>query len=239
MALVGKIFGKAKRQGAEAGPVSESGVASAVAEPDFELANAEQFWRWFARNASQAARLNIELQSGGDPDALVRPLFNAVQRFDGRLSVLVGMNEMGGCELVISAETDIACFPAVTKLVAAAPHIPGWRVTAFKPRIEGTMELAVNGRKIGPGQIGYVSRPGAAGRLDLDIALPFLGDLDSGVQTQLILLLINSLVGEYDAAMRIGSIVTGMTESGTTPPGKPLSNLPSELDGLGVSATRH
>jgi hypothetical protein len=37
-------------------------------------------------------------------------------------------------ELIVSADGIWSAFPTVERLVAGAPPIPGWKITAFRPR---------------------------------------------------------------------------------------------------------
>lgn len=239
MALTGRIFGKAKRRGHTAMPVRDSG-GGALPEPEFEIGDAAAFWRWFAANADIAGALNRQLQDGGDPERLVRPLFNALQRYDGGLSVLVGMTDAGENELVLSADGVVASFPAVTRLAAAAPDIPGWRVTAFKPRIGGATQLSINGQTIGPDSVTYASENDALrGKINVEIVLPWLDDLNEDARMQIVFLLLDNLLGEYDVATAIGHIEVRMRGKDDKPAGKPLSQLPDEVDGLSARRPRH
>lgn len=240
MALIGKIFGKAKRRGAEAGPVKEKSQDGVLTEPAFAPNDVNAFWQWFAQNAERAGTLNRQLQDGGDPELLVRPLFNALQRYDGGLSLLVGKADTGENELVLSADGVVAGFPAVTRLAGAAPSIPGWRVTAFKPRIEGATQISINGQTIGPQSATYVAQHDVLrGKLNLDISLPWLGDITEEAQTQIVFLLLDNLLGEYDVATAIGHIEASMRGKAEAARGKPLTELPAEVDAMSSRRARH
>lgn len=242
MALVGKVFGKAKRRGAEAarGQEAPKGGTSSLTEPDFALANDAAFWNWFSENADAANRLNRALQKGGDPEELVRPLFNALQRYDGGLSLLVGSTDSGESELVISAEGIVASFPVVTRLVAAAPAISGWRITAFKPRMQGSTQISINGQTVGAETVTYVAETDRErSRMNIALTLPWLGNIPDDTQAQIAFLLLDNLLGEFDVATAISHIDVDMLAKGETPRGRRLTELPRDVDALSAHRARH
>ncbi len=44
-------------------------------------------------------------------------------------------SEPGQCELIITAERDRSLFPLVHTIVSEAPHLPGWKILALKPKL--------------------------------------------------------------------------------------------------------
>lgn len=245
MAFVGRLFGKSKRRGAPAEPISVTkssaqGEDDRFSESDFAIGDASAFWHWFGENAAAAGALNHKLQNGDNPEELLQPLFNALQRFDGGLSLLVGYTDSGDSELIISADGVSSRFPSVTRLVAAAPVIPGWRITAFKPRIDVSTNIEVNGRNVGTSTATFMSNFDSVRKhLNIEVTLPWLGPMPEDIQAQITFLLLDNLLGEFDVATLIGHVEVTMCAEGQMPSGKPLTLLPGEVDALTAQRPRH
>jgi len=89
--------------------------------------SSEEFWLWFQ---AHQADFNV-LTDTSDPfwDEAVSRL----KRLDQRLWFEVSGPDGSDREFVITAEGHAAAFPFVDAIVAAAPHIPGWRFISLKP----------------------------------------------------------------------------------------------------------
>jgi hypothetical protein len=99
-------------------------------------------------------------------------------------------------------------FPTVQRLVAAAPKIPGWKVTAFRPRADG-VTLEMNNIKLSASTMMVQIRDRGE---KLDIVVHLSGGLVADQQTkQAVYLLLDALLGEYDVETRVAGIdiVTG------------------------------
>jgi hypothetical protein len=86
------------------------------------------FWAWFA-DASASVHGPQDVDRAF-LDALERRLTGVDRRLDFEVGVRPASDEM---ELVVSAGGLDKVAPIVEALVAAAPDLPGWRVTAFRP----------------------------------------------------------------------------------------------------------
>ena len=88
--------------------------------------SSEEFWVWF-----QAHQADFDvLTDTSDPfwDEAVSRL----KRLDQRLWFEVSDPSGSDREFIITAEGHAAAFPLVDAIVAAAPHIPGWRFISLK-----------------------------------------------------------------------------------------------------------
>lgn len=94
------------------------------------MATSSEFWAWFREN--QAAFLNIQQAEETERQRLLNDLLAHLQQYSEGLYFEMGPKPGEKMELVISAEGIEKFFPAVETLVADAPEMEGWMVTAFK-----------------------------------------------------------------------------------------------------------
>jgi len=201
----------------------------AVESPNFERGDIEGFWRWFKANADALAALNNE----ADRDLkLVDLLFDAVVRYSEGLGILVGVDENGVNELILSADGVVSKIPAVLAFLRDAPAIPGWKFTPLKQRSPGTA-TGFGGLKRYPEQVFYIGEVWPDGdKIDISVALPHIPDVNETDQRFLTYLLLDNLLGEYDVATAIGGIEVRMLSPGEVASGRPLTELVNEVDNL-------
>lgn len=136
-------------------------------------------------------------------------------------------------ELVISAGGRRDLFPVVTKLVAAAPPMPGTKVIAFRPRkaIEG-FSTEVGTEKLAGGDLWFVSGedPGRKGMLGVDVFVKGMrSERDEGFKDAAFMML-EAAVGEYDLETKIGAIEFKPAPAKPELPLRPLKELPAVVD---------
>lgn len=86
------------------------------------------FWQLFAQRQSLLAGV----KSADHP--VYDELLTALQKIDPGL-YLEFCAEPGNCELIVTAEGERSLFAMVDALVAAAPVMPQWKITALKPKL--------------------------------------------------------------------------------------------------------
>lgn len=91
------------------------------------MSRTARFWSWFLANEQRYRDVDVP-----DKEQLLDELQTQLQTFDENLWFEVGGSPDGPRELVISAEGNLAAFPALRELCRAAPVIPGWNVVSFK-----------------------------------------------------------------------------------------------------------
>ncbi len=186
------------------------------------------FWRWF-----QAAEARVREVEGPEKDAILDDLATAVADFDEAISFEIGVDPEGGYELILTADGNVDAFPTVEGLVAAAPAIPDWKVTAFKPPRGFEFRLAYEGVEVDPQQcrfmpMGAESDPKLFG---VRIGFPGFNEEKSDIYQGLALLMLETGLGEVAAATRIQHL-----EVGEIPPGAdeeeyiPVVALPAYLE---------
>ncbi len=166
--------------------------------------SAEQaFWDWFAAHATEAATIRTAREPVADQ------LASALHRVDPQLTFAIGSHPGGGHELVISADGAKSAFPAVRRLVAAAPPVRGWRVTGFRPRggADSVIQLG-DGTQLGADSLRFRTVAERPRGQPLSIAVYVKGMKDPGNAALefAVYLFLDSLLGEYDVAMWLGEV---------------------------------
>jgi hypothetical protein len=183
------------------------------------------FWKWFTTNSSR-----FQIQGSIDED-LCDELGSRIQKIDRNLTFEIAPSDDGPFELVVSADGKKKTFPIVKAVVAAAPPLPAWKVTAFRQRTPlDSIELSFNGITLSPTTVFYVLIPDA-GKLDLLVIMP---DTDEEMLDHVIgagFLLLDAALGEYDVAMKLRTIeFENRSAIDASIPSRPLVELPSEFD---------
>jgi hypothetical protein len=158
----------------------------------------ERFWNWFIRNREELA----SIRNGQEP--ICADMSKQLKKVHSGLAWEFGI-EKGMMECIISADGIADVFPAVDALVADAPAIPGWRVTAFRPRKGGDLKVQMGDRVLATDDIYFVATR-AGEKLDLELLVDGLTPQnEKGIQ-HVSFLLMDAVVGEYDVVTRIGGI---------------------------------
>jgi hypothetical protein len=128
----------------------------------------ERFWRWFQKNSDRLFRFET------DQERVFEDLSGALRAVDRELTFEFGPIREGRRELVVSADGIRKSFPAVRRLVAAAPPLSRWIVTPFRPPASLDVVIQYAGVSLGPDDIWFTAEPDgekSAGFILLDNAL--------------------------------------------------------------------
>lgn len=189
----------------------------------------QTFWRWFQAHARQVATIH----SGKEP--IADELAQRLEEFQSGLSYEVsGPDKKGDRELVISADGIRERFPAVQRLVSAAPVIPGWRIVAFRQRHPESVKLG--DRVITPKDFWIRVSNRDDGRVDLTPFAQVTSEADQTELDQALFLMLDSVLGEYDTETYVAGLdpVEPLVGDGGTvaPDLRPLTDLPAIVDAL-------
>jgi hypothetical protein len=187
------------------------------------------FWTWFKDHRVQIAAL----KRADEPVA--NQIATELHKVDPRLIFELGIG-IEPKEFIVSADGNREVFPAVKRLVAAAPEVPGWKIIAFRPRKAPglTIELG-EGTKLGANDLFFMVLPTTKppAPLDIIVYVPGLGSGDKekdDALKQVGFLLLDATLGEYDTETRLGGIAfKSIAEK--PPSAKPLRDLPKLIDG--------
>lgn len=187
------------------------------------------FWQWLGANTT---RIQAGVREGGSGvmDEISEPFKESYPD----LTWEVTLSETGPWVFCISADGTRELFEQVRAAVAAAPHIPGWKIVAFRQR--GSLEATINmdGRELGYHDIWCAVEPvGTQARVTLYVRGLTMDAAEPMVYATLVLL--DNAVGEYDAVMKIIDLNTLPL---SIPPTKSdtffsLAELSAYLDRLG------
>lgn len=181
-----------------------------------------EFWTWFAANESRLR------DAGPDTGRVAQAFLLMLMRVDKALAFDLGPERDGRRELVVTACGDPLAFPAVVKLVAAAPPLERWTVTAFRQRrpARGFFVLRCGG-VVRLQQVRFAAEP-AGDRVDLDLFVPGCRRRFAEEYEAVGDLLLDIVLGEFDAMTRIGGVSVGPPRPGVE--SRPLSELPALVD---------
>jgi hypothetical protein len=187
-----------------------------------QIAAEATFWQWFRTHADKVATI----RSAKEP--IADELATELHKVDPGLTFEVGF---GGKRpiLIISADGVLKTFPAVKRLVDAAPRPLGnWLIVAFRPRKPeiSSIELG-NGRKVSMDGLRVVTAPRHDGKLDVVVYVSG-GPVDDSCK-QAVFLLLDSALGEYDVEMRLGAIE--MSDKPAPASARPFTDLAAIVDG--------
>lgn len=156
------------------------------------------FWKWFTQNQTRFD--NFELNQ----EVLLDELHAALDSYTKGLVFELGAKKDNARDFVISADGIEDLFPAVSKLVAVSPKLPGWRIIAFRPRMDNYSHftLEYGGRKFNPKEIWFHSQI-KNGLLDVIFYHPSYRDEDRNSIISGTYILLDMALGEYD-------VVTGI-----------------------------
>ncbi|MCC6485192.1 MAG: hypothetical protein IT209_10135 [Armatimonadetes bacterium] len=183
------------------------------------------FWDWFQENCS----LLGSVRTGQEP--VYAQLITQIRRVHEGLLCEFSVHSDQEAQMVISAGGDPDVFPAVERLVAVAPDIPGWKITAFRQRRSmDDVNLRIEDTAVKQTDLWYSSEP-HANLLGLNIYVRGLKDSNVDVLANAVFLFLDYTLGEYDATTRVKVL-----ELQSLPPSpgemglRPLSDLPGEVD---------
>ncbi len=92
------------------------------------------FWKWFG---AHAAKFKIVLERNENvEDELFNPLSTAFQAFKADIFFLLGHRNNETAELIITADGNVKNFYLIDAIVAEAPTISGWQITAHKKPLD-------------------------------------------------------------------------------------------------------
>jgi len=184
------------------------------------------FWAWFATHSDRL----LAVTSADEPvcDELMRQL----QKVGGGLWFEFGPDEAGRREFVVSADGARELFPAVRRLVAAAPDLTRWTVIAFRPRKGTDFVIEMGGRKVGHEDVWFREEPDGD-RVGLTLYLRGLDAKNEDVLGQASFIMLDTALGEYDVVTKVGFVERRPLPADPASEGlRPFAQLPDAVDAL-------
>ena len=187
---------------------------------------AEHFWTWFAAN--EEVYRGLHRQPPSEVEHSMKVLLDHLAKVDEALVPYVGPTTNGeGFTFIVSAGGRRELFDTARQLVAAAPELPDWTVSAFKPARRELADVHLGERRLvlDDVRVAQVKLPKEPDALALHVFVPEYVPEDEAVRHGLVALAIEAVIGE-EAAGRIDYVnVAGKGE--VAPPGvlRPLRGL--------------
>lgn len=165
-----------------------------------------KFWEWFAPYAP--AYLTLHTLPRAEADAQVQHLLAALREVHPSLSAEI--EKLGDAEysMVITARGDREAFDAVRALVAAAPPLSGWAITAFRqPRPVEMLEFPLEEGMLSHENVWYVLTPQPDFRL-VDAMIFVVADIELSeeITAKIGYSCLDAAIGEVNVATKLGQV---------------------------------
>lgn len=159
-----------------------------------------RFWSWFQKNSTRVAQFEK------DQERILDELQTELLRVHEGLTFEIGPAVDGTRQLAVSADGIRERFPAVRKLVAAAPALPGWRVVAFRQRKPSSHSVKMGSLSLGIEDVWFKARtsPGQPVAVNLFVRGYVPGERQRFASV--VYLMLDDALGEEDVETKVGGI---------------------------------
>jgi hypothetical protein len=158
-----------------------------------------RFWRWFRDHEDGLFAFER------DQKATLGALAKALDAVHPDLTYEIGPTMDGARELVLSAGGIRKAFPAVVALADAAPPLPRWRVTKFRPRRSVISDLNFGTMSLRSAQIA-VAAERDGDRVALGVFIEGFALTKEHHYEQMAYLMLDEALGEYDMETKVGAV---------------------------------
>jgi hypothetical protein len=157
------------------------------------------FWRWFQANETRL----FDFEK--DQDRVFDELQMQLHRIQPSLTFEFGPKQEGKREFVISADGIKDAFPAVIGLADAAPPLPRWKITKFRPRRSFQSPVTLNGLRISPEQVQFTIEPDGD-KAGITLFIEGYSHNEHEKYAGVVYLMLDQALGEYDVETKVGFI---------------------------------
>lgn len=166
--------------------------------PGKKKASPQEFWDWFVSNSARLKAMDL--------NDLINEIFVKGSEVDPGLRFgLMPSTEDANWMLEVCAGGVKATIPAVEKLVAAAPVVPGWEIVAFRqPRDLPEIRMGDHSVELELTRFVEAGRQGAV--LDVTLYLPLPADAPEDILGELGFIALDHTLGEIVVMTRLGHI---------------------------------
>lgn len=165
----------------------------------FKKRLSSNFWKWFEKNSE------LLFNMGNGDEHMFDVIADKLRKVSPYMCFEFGPVEKGKREFVISADGVFAGAQAVIDLVASAPKLDKWTITAFRQRMDiGYIQM--NGKKLHVNDIKYSYTFSDDNRVNLKLYIKGYGANRADELMGATAVLMDSVIGEYDAMTKIGAV---------------------------------
>ncbi len=183
------------------------------------------FWRWF--QANEAMVFDFEK----DQEHIFDQLQKQLHKVHPDLTFEFGPQQDGKRAFVISAGGIKDAFPAVIALADAAPALPRWKITRFRPRRNFQSPVTLNGLTVSPQQVQFTIEPDGE-KVGLTLFIEGYTPADNAKYAGVGYLMLDQALGEYDVETRVGGIEFKERLAASKLMKQPFSSLPQSFDSM-------
>ena len=164
--------------------------------------NIEKFWIWFIANQSRLRNFQK------NPDKYLTEVLSQIKKIKNGLAIEFEPPKNNIIGMTISADGDRNLFEIVQKIVSKAPEISGWKIIAFRQRMDleefTKIKLEAEGQKLEPDKMKFF--PVIQGdTLDIIIYSKGINEKNFNQIAYGGLILLDNILGEYDCVMKVRS----------------------------------
>jgi hypothetical protein len=200
------------------------------------------FWQWFGENAQQLEDVCV---ADADPEVVKR----AIEQFHTRMSAVdpalvfeVGVKD-GQFQFCVSADGYRERINSVLDCVNAAPEIEGWQIIAFRQADPDFHSLKAFGTEVDLNDIRVIfdADEDSEDRLAVFFIFRTNEAFSEDDMISMSCLVLDSILGEFDAMTEISSLGVHKLEPGEPWPGeaRPIAALVAEIADRTAARTRH
>jgi hypothetical protein len=183
----------------------------------------QEFWNWFVQHEADLFAFEADFENIFDQ------ISTELKKVDSDLTFEFGPSETKR-EFVVSAGGIKRAFPAVVSLVAAAPVLERWKVTAFRPRRSPPNIVELQGRRVDPREVQF-SLLDNGRNAGVCLFIPGFREDDLELK-QIGYLSLDEALGEDDVETRLGLIQMLSPQTPIDGERHPFSDLPARFDQL-------
>lgn len=184
-----------------------------------------QFWQWFEKNESRIFHFEK------NQDQNISDLLRELHRVNKSLTFEIGSEALETREFIISADGNRDAFPSVIRLAEAAPALPRWRITKFRPRRTDPCLLGIGDLQFSSDDV-LVTLELEGSRIGVSLYLGDEDHFDEQILGRIGFLLLDYTLGEYDVETLVGTVSFHPKQRTYDPTSLSLRDLPSAFDQL-------
>ena len=195
------------------------------------VATDQPFWEWFGENETESFLAIKSKDSHRINDRFLKAIMPRLQAVCENLYCEVGMYDDTQAELVISAQGDVKSFVFAEELVNQAPSFSRWKIVALKPALGvHNNSIHIGGYVFNCQNFGffYDDDPQYPDEVFLSFVYPDFTQENKEVVTQGVFLLLETVLGERDAAV----LIDQATVKGPSPDDKELISMEKLIEFL-------
>lgn len=204
-----------------------SSIFGGKQEEETPINSYADFWNWFRQHEQGFAAV---IKANGNIEKKVFDVIRPkLHQLNDDIFYAVGVHD-GTVELVLTVDGKFKSIAAVEELVAAAPPMPGWKITAMKPAMGSGVGLRIAGFDFNSTNIHFYANENAAypDEIDITVVHDDYRDEEAKAMAQGVYLYLDNYLGELQFVSTIDNMAITGREAATKEP-VPIDKLEDYL----------